>query len=272
MPRALSQVYATALVTGARRGLGAAFAEMLAGEGVEVWGTSRDPRQPGGAIKPIALDLGDTGSIDRAWRQAEDESGGIDLLVNNAGAGVFAPFTSADPAVWEAHMDVLFRGPARLSWHALEAMAARRRGCIVNISSLAAEFPIPFMSGYNAGKAALSALSASLDLEARRMGVTVIDFRPGDIRTDFNQSMTRPSNPSQNPADCALVWSVLEKNIAAAPGPRHAADDLRRALQNGARGTVRSGGVFQARIAPLLARVAPERLRLYILRRYFGLR
>ncbi|MGH8018743.1 MAG: SDR family NAD(P)-dependent oxidoreductase [Opitutaceae bacterium] len=271
MPRALSHIYATALVTGARSGLGAAFVEMLANEGVAVWGTSRDPQQLGGAVKPVALDLGDATSVDRAWRQAENESGGIDLLVNNAGAGVFAPFTHAELSTWEAHMDVLFRGPSRLCWHALRAMSARRRGCIVNVSSLAAEFPIPFMSSYNAGKAALSALSASLDLEARGWGVNVIDFRPGDFRTGFNQSMARPTNPSRVPAGCARVWRALEENIAAAPDARLAAGDLRRALAGKACGIVRTGGVFQARIAPLLARLSPQGLRTRVLRRYFGL-
>ena len=77
----------------------------------------------------------------------------------------------------------------RLSHAALRRMRERQRGCLVNISSLAVEFPLPFMSAYNVAKAGLSALTESLIVETRGTAINVIDFRPGDFRTDFNQAM-----------------------------------------------------------------------------------
>ncbi len=135
------------------------------------------------------------------------------------------------------------------------AMRAQNRGCLVNVSSLAAEFPLPFMSGYNVAKAGLSALSESLLFESRGTEVRIMDFRPGDYRTAFNQAM-QPPNPS---APTARVWRVLDAMLQSAPPPAEAAANLRRALRAGRRGVVRSGSFFQARVAPLAARAPPGR-------------
>ncbi|HKB90857.1 MAG TPA: SDR family NAD(P)-dependent oxidoreductase, partial [Opitutaceae bacterium] len=157
-------------------------------------------------------------------------------------------------------------------------MYARNRGALVNISSLAAEFPIPYMSGYNMVKAGLSALSESLMIEARGTKVIVLDFRPGDYRTDFNQAMQRSApEPTQKThreiveKRLSRTWITLEKNLKAGPPPAHAANTLRDALLRGRSGVVRSGTFFQARLAPFLARLAPSALRRTAQARYFGI-
>lgn len=270
----LSARYRTALVTGAGSGLGAAFSAMLLAEGLRVWGTTRDlARLPAREdFSPVALELGDPGSINAAWEKAEAESGGIDLLVNNAGAAHFGVFCDAGAADWEREFSVLALAPTRLARLAFRAMRSRARGCIVNVTSLAVDFPIPYMSGYNAGKAALAALSASLHLEAAGAGVTVIDFRAGDHRTNFNRAMasTRSSLPASGAP--ARVWARLEQMMAASPTPDAAARSLRHALLRGRGGVVRSGSFFQARVAPALARIAPAPLAAWVHARYFRLR
>jgi short-subunit dehydrogenase len=148
----------------------------------------------------------------------------------------------------------------RLARQAVAAMRARRRGTIVNVTSLAVEFPIPLMSGYNSAKAALAAFSESLLIETAGTGVTVIDFRPGDYRTDFNHAAHRAAGPAGGGAREARVWSRLEALTAAAPAPARAARDLVRALRRGQSGVVRSGGFFQARVAPWGNRLLPAPL------------
>jgi len=272
----LSELYRTALVTGAASGLGAGFVAMLRAEGVEVWGTSRQlSRVPAaGGVHGLALELADESSITAAWAEAERASGGIDLLVNNAGAGRFAPFTALDAPAWDEQMRVLLHGPASLARHALSAMQARGRGCVVNVTSIAAEFPIPYMSGYDAAKAGLAALSAALALECAGSPVSVIDFRPGDYRTGFNDAMRAApdgASPAHDSAP-ARVWRRIEALMHAAPEPARAAADLRRALARSRRGVVRSGSFFQARAAPFLRRFASHRLSAWVQRRYFDLR
>ena len=267
----LSDRYRTAFVTGAASGLGRAFVAMLLAEGVRVWGTSRDPARiaPAAALVPVALDLADPAGAEAALgRAAEQAGGGFDLVINNAGAGVFGEFGAVEFSTWAGQWEAMLTGTFRLTHAAWRQLQARRGGCLVNVSSLAAEFPLPFMAGYNVAKAGLSALSESLIFESRNSAVTVIDFRPGDYRTDFNRNMQTLS-PAFGSRPAA-VWRRLEANLAAAPPPAAAAADLRRALARGRSGIVRSGSFFQARLGPLAARLLPAAVLRAVLARYLG--
>ena len=271
----VSDHYRTACVTGASTGLGRAFADMLLAEGVRVWGTSRDPSRLAALgssadrrFTPIALDLRDAPSIHRIWSAADQDAGGFDILINNAGFGVFGEFARVDFATWEDQLAVMLVHPARLSHLALDGMLARSRGALVNVSSLAAEFPLPFQSAYNMAKSGLSALSESLMIETANTSVAVIDFRPGDYRTDFDASVRRPqSNP---PPRVARAWQAFEALMRSGPAPAHAAAALRRALLRRRSGTVRTGRFFQASLAPFIARFGSLDLKRRIQARYFN--
>ncbi|MDD2764306.1 MAG: SDR family NAD(P)-dependent oxidoreductase [Opitutaceae bacterium] len=273
----LADRYATALVTGASTGLGRAFSDMLLAEGVRVWGTARDPARlparPG--FTPLALELADAATIDRAFQAATAAAGRLDLVINNAGYGLFGAFAEQAFADWQRQVDAMLGQTMHLAQLALRGMRERNRGALVNVSSLAVDFPLPFMSGYNITKAGLSALSESLMIEVSGTGIIVIDFRPGDYRTGFNQAMHRTSGTraaAGSPSGPRLqrVWSSLEAHLRSAPPPERAAGDLRRALIRGRSGTVRSGTFFQAQLAPWLARFAPPGLRRAVMARYFG--
>jgi len=276
----LASRYAHAFVTGASAGLGRAFVEMLLAEGVRVWGTARDVgrltelamRYPA-TFTAVALDLGEPEAAEAAFLRAANSAGGsFDLLVNNAGYGVFGEFAETDFARWQAQLDQMLLATMRLAHVALRGMRQRGRGCIVNVASLATDFPLPFMSGYNVAKAGLSALSESLIFETRGSGVSVVDFRPGDYRTDFNQAMSTASSAANlSHPKARRAWRALERNLDAAPPPSRAAGDLRRVLLRGRSGTVRSGGFFQAKLAPLLARLVPASVTRAAAARYFDL-
>ncbi|MBL9216641.1 MAG: SDR family NAD(P)-dependent oxidoreductase [Opitutaceae bacterium] len=263
--------FRTAFVTGASTGLGRAFCDRLLAEGVEVWGTARDrARLPARAgFHPVVLDLADGAAAEAAFAAAEREAGGFDLVINNAGYGVFGGFADTDFAVWQRQMEVMLVHTARLAHAALRGLVARRRGALVNVSSLAAEFPLPFQPAYNVVKAGLSALSESLMFETQGSGVCVIDFRPGDYRTDFEGSVQRPPQPADPRRD--RVWAAFARMMAGGPAPERAADDLWRALRRGRSGTVRTGRAFQAVVGPFLARLGPLALRRRVLAWYHGL-
>jgi uncharacterized protein len=277
----LADRYRTALVTGASAGLGRAFTLMLLAEGVQVWGTARsaarlaplttDPR-----FSPVVMELEDAAATRSAYEAASAAAGGFDLVINNAGYGVFGPFTEESFDVWERQLRVMLVQPLRVAHLALQEFRARDRGTLVNVASLAVEFPLPYMSGYNTVKAGLSAFSESLLVETAGTGVSVIDFRPGDYRTDFNRTMSQSS--SRAPATAGLaphltrVWRTLESNLESAPTVERGAEDLRRALRRGANGIVRSGSWFQARLAPVVMGWLPSSLRRAVRWRYFNVR
>ncbi|MFI5335874.1 MAG: SDR family NAD(P)-dependent oxidoreductase [Opitutales bacterium] len=267
----LSHRYRTAFVTGASTGLGLAFAEMLRTGGVEIWGTARDtarlPVWPG--FHPVSLELGDADAAEHRFLESERAAGGFDLVINNAGYGVFGAFATTEFAVWQRQLELMLVGTARLSHAALRGLLARRRGALVNISSLAAEFPLPYQSAYNMVKAGLSALNESLMFETEGTGVIVIDFRPGDYRTDFEGSVQRPAAPAD--ARQQRAWQSFGQLMADGPVPAHAAAALYRALLRGRSGTVRTGRFFQAVVSPFLARFGSLGIRRAVIAKYFNL-
>jgi short-subunit dehydrogenase len=272
----LSSRYRTAFITGAGTGLGQAFAEMLLAEGVEVWGTSRDPaRLPQRPhFHGLRLELGDGPAAEKAFVEAERAAGGFDIVINNAGFGAFGSFAHTDFAVWEEQLRVMLVNTARLSQVALRGMLARKRGALVNISSIAGEFGMPYQAIYNTTKAGLSALNESLMYEVKDTGVIVIDFRPGDFRTDFEGSVRKPDQSGADDLQkdrMAKSWQSFTAMMQSGPPPMGAAADLKSALLRGRSGTVRTGRFFQAVAGPFLARFGSLNLKRRIQERYFGL-
>ena len=188
----------TALVTGGSRGLGRGFALALsaAGAKVAVTGTSASALEEataliegaGGVALAIAADVADEGAAAETVASVERALGPIDLLVNNA--GVIGPLTAtedADPAQWWRTLEVNLRGPYLYARAVLSGMVQRRRGRIVNLSSLAGVFAVPYAGAYCASKAALSHWTHSLALELEGTGVTAFAYAPGLVRTGMTE-------------------------------------------------------------------------------------
>jgi short-subunit dehydrogenase len=273
MSAPLSSVYRRAFVTGASTGLGRAFTEMLLAEGLHVWGTSRDAarlgelvQRYGGKFTAVALDLRDGVAAEKVFREA-NATAQFDLVINNAGYGVFGQFAATDFEHWREQMEVMLVNTARLSHAALQSMLARNHGALVNISSLAAEFPLPFQSAYNVAKAGLTALNESLMIETAGTGVIILDVRPGDYRTDFETSVRRPDG--EFTPRMLRTWAAFAAMMQTGPEPAHAAAALRRALLQRRSGTVRTGRFFQAVVGPLLARFGSLPLRRKIQAKYY---
>ncbi len=263
--------YRSALVTGAGSGLGRAFTTALLDEGLSVWGTSRreDSLEARPGLIPALLNLGDSTSIDRLWDRIMEDTGGVDILIANAGYGVFGSFADLGLEEWVRQVDAMLTGNIRLVHRAMRIMGDRSPSAIVLITSLATEFPIPFLSGYNAVKAGLSGLARGLMIESTEGGPTIVDFRPGDYRTSFNRSMDFSATKSSDSDRGQRVGRRLDALMAASPDPNRAACDLLRALSKKRHQVVRSGSFFQARLAPTLSRLLPESWLRAAARNYF---
>lgn len=268
----LSDKYRAAVVTGASSGLGAAFTKMLLAEGLQVWGTSRSPEQmqtrPG--FHPLALDLADGASMARFLEAMQPRWSEVDILVNNAGNGIFNRFEHLEPEQIGEQLRVLLHGPVALCHAALPSFLLRGTGTIVNVASMAREFPLPYFSLYNAAKAGLSNFTRSLQTELAGTGIRMVDFQPGDYRTRFNAEAARPEELALD-EHLAQAWKSLENHLNAAPPPERAARDLRRVLASRRAGPVASGDLFQTRVAPLLRRLLPWNFVEWGMRRYYGL-
>ena len=272
----LKSKYKTAFVTGGSSGLGAEFVKMLLGEGLDVWTTSRkitNIKECPGLHRKV-LDLSDFQSITDVGRDIIKEVPDLDIVINNAGSADFGSFEQCDSDAINRQLNVMLYGPIQLSHIFFKYFRARGHGTIVNITSLAATFPIPYMSIYNTAKAGLASFTRSLELEAgHNSGITIINFEPGDYQTAFNDSMKMGNSYSNETNPRALrAWQQIDKHMASSPHPEHAARKLKKALERGVSCTVTSGSFTQALLAPFLSRFGTWPIIRFALEQYYDLK
>lgn len=237
-----------ALVTGGSSGIGAAIASSLVAEGVVVTGVSRHRGSLPAAAEFVACDLSNTAEVAKLVDFVA--AGDFDLLVNAAGSGEMCGFEETPDAAWEANRWILLEAPRRLMAAMLPARK-NKSGAVVNVTSLAVEFPLPAMAPYNTHKAALAALTESLREEFPK--IQFIDIRPGDIASNFGKDWKIPAG-----APWARAASKQLASMAVAPAPILVARAVVRALRARRAGVVRVGSFFQAVVAPLGARLLPR--------------
>lgn len=263
------------LVTGAGSGIGRAVARRLAAFGFEVVGTVRDAARAQAltqeaaqsrlALTYVPLELT---SVEQIHSLAQRLGGGVDVLVNNAGAGELGSVEEVDAAhvSWQFTVNVL--GPLELT-RALLPGLRQRRGRIVWIGSLAGRLALPFQAHYSATKAATAALSDAMRMELAPYGVTVTCVEPGDIATGFTDAR-RSVVPEGSPyaGRMRACLAAVEEQERSAPAPEVVAAavlDLIRSERPPARRPV---GRW-ARTMALLARLVPDALREAIVRRVY---
>ena len=262
-------------LTGASSGIGRATAEALTRAGHEVWGTSRDPsRVP---VSPnmhaVGLDLLDRGAIADAFGRAWDEAGGFDVVINNAGSGHFGPAEVLAEETLHNQFQLLVFGPLQICQLALRAMREQERGLIINVTSLASRLPVPFTAAYNAAKAAMASFTMTMQLELGDSPIRIVDLQPGDISTEFNDAVVKDASgdPRYNPR-MESAWRVVDRNMKHAPKPAVVAErivGLINEVDPPPRATV--GDTFESVVAPMIFSVLPPRLRVWGLRRYYGI-
>jgi len=184
------------LITGASRGIGAACAAAFRDRGAQLCLTARDQAALASNSTPADLAVpGDITSGDfRAHlvERAVQRFGRIDILINNAGAGLYWPPSTAPLEEVRHLFELNFFAPLGLSQLVLPLMRKQHSGCIVNISSMGGEVVLPWIPLYCASKFALSALTTALRSELSGTGVQAMTVCPGYVATDFKANAAGP--------------------------------------------------------------------------------
>ncbi|MEU9026697.1 SDR family NAD(P)-dependent oxidoreductase [Streptomyces sp. NPDC048383] len=185
----------TVLITGAGAGLGAAFARGFAAKGCDLILVARDKAR----LESVAAELGGAFGVDCEVLPADlldarqcaavadrlaDPDRPVDVLVNNAGFGLAAPFPYNPIEDEERMLDLLVKVPLRLTHALLPGLRARRRGAVLNVASVAGLLPT---GTYGAAKAWVTAFSESLRVDMEPYGVRVLAVVPGFTRTEFQE-------------------------------------------------------------------------------------
>jgi uncharacterized protein len=250
-----------ALVTGASSGIGEQFARQLSemGHRVALVARREEPlaqlaEELGGKERAVALptDLASAQERDRLAARLEELGAHVEVLVNNAGYGIFRPFADAGRDAELQQVRVLVEAVVDLTARYLPGMKQRGRGTIINLSSTAGFQALPYNAGYSAAKAYVLLLSEAVHAEAKERGVTVTAVCPGPVPSGFQES-----SDASYFADRLPKFTFVE--------PERVARDALRAAAQGQISVIPGGPQVRAAFAP--NRVLPRWLTLPVSKR-----
>jgi NAD(P)-dependent dehydrogenase (short-subunit alcohol dehydrogenase family) len=239
MPLRNSDVW---FITGCSTGFGRELAKLVLERGYRAVITARDPAKirdltagHEGRALALKLDVTDKAEVAEAVKQAEAKFGSIDVLVNNAGYGYIGALEESEEAEVRALMETNFFGLARMIHAALPGMRRRRRGSIVNISSIGGLVGFPGVGYYNASKFAVEGLSEALSKEVAPLGIKVLVVEPGPFRTDWAGRSLKKS--SQHIPEYAESAGAFRERIEGGSGkqvgdPVRAGEAIIKALES----------------------------------------
>jgi 3-oxoacyl-[acyl-carrier protein] reductase len=187
----------TAIVTGASKGIGYAIAEALASAGVNVMICARNEDEVQSAARKldeassssvagVSCDMRSFESVQRLVSATVERFGGVDILINNAGVGSFAPIDQISVESWHQILETNLNGVFYACHETIPHMRKRGEGWIINIGSLAGKNPMPGGAAYNASKFGLLGFSEAMMLDVRDYGIRVSCIMPGSVETHFN--------------------------------------------------------------------------------------
>jgi NAD(P)-dependent dehydrogenase (short-subunit alcohol dehydrogenase family) len=208
----------TVLITGCSSGIGYATCLVFARNNFMTYGSVRDiskaekiqeitnsEKLP---LKIVRLDVNDGESIRIAIQSIVSDSGRIDVLINNAGYGMFGPIEEISIEEIKKQFETNFFGIIRLIKAIVPIMRKQRSGTIVNISSMVGRFGVPLNAAYVSSKFALEGLSESISFELEEFGIKVILVEPGVVKTDFFQNLKIKGTDAKSP-----YYKLMDRRI-----------------------------------------------------------
>jgi len=206
-----------AIVTGGTKGIGRGIAAALARAGTDICISARHEQEIVAAVAELSeigegrvtgavCDVRDYDEVKALFDHTVMEFGGVDILINNAGIGIFVPVEDMSPEDFRAVLETNLFGVFYCCHEAIPLLKKRGGGYIINISSLAGTNAHPQMAAYNASKFGLNGFSEALMQEVRHDGIKVSYIMPGSVNTEFGGDEANDSKSWQlQPEDIARV-------------------------------------------------------------------
>jgi short-subunit dehydrogenase len=264
------------LVTGASTGIGLACATALHAAGHTVYGSSRDlGRLKSVPFKAIELDVTSDSSAKTAIKKIVDTEGKIDVLVNNAGNGVAGPAYAMPVDYAKKQFEVNFFGVVRMCGTVLPYMIEKNEGLIINISSLAGLFGLPYQSMYCASKFAVEGYSQSLRMELASTKIKIALLNPGDFKSDFTANREKvPFTVKNEKLETEFNAAVagMEKDESVGSDPALIGKKLCQIVDSSSLSHNYLVGKFDQTMVPGLKRILPKSIFIKLMNDHYGIK
>ena len=268
-----------ALITGCSSGIGRALANAFKSAGYTVWASARKTEDVAALTTAgfiaVQLDVNDGPALEQLSERINQQHGGLDVLINNAGYGAMGPLLDGGVQAMQRQFETNVFAVVGVT-RAMFGVLLRAKGIVVNIGSVSGVLVTPFAGAYCASKAAVHALSDALRMELAPFGVRVMEVQPGAIASSFARNAGHEAEQlitEQSP------WFPLREGIRArakasqdnpTPASEFAAGLLKAVQQSKPPRLIRLGN--GSRALPLMAGLLPKGLLESALMRRFGLR
>ena len=174
------------LITGGSSGIGKSIGEFLSDKNYKVYGTSRNPDNYKDSKFPIvALDVADNNTIKKCVESVIKIEGKIDVLINNAGAGITGPIEETPETEIKRNFETNFFGPIAVIKAVLPQMRKQNSGLIINVTSIAGYMGLPYRGIYSASKGALEIITEAFRMEIKDFNIQMTNIAPGDFATNI---------------------------------------------------------------------------------------
>lgn len=250
------------LITGASSGLGKATASFLSAHDFCVLGTSRDPKKYNldAGFELLPFDLNQPETAQQLVNQVMEKAGRIDVLINNAGAGITGPVEETDLSSIQSHFSTNLFGPLALTQKVLPVMREQKSGLIINITSIGGYMGLPFRGMYSASKGALGIVSEAVRMEVKRFGIDVVTLAPGDYATDIASRRIYSPLKKDSPYHKIYKFSLdtINEHVDQGSDPDDFARMVHKIIRRKKRKVHYRSGTFLQKLSLLLKRILPD--------------
>lgn len=250
------------LITGASSGLGKATASYLSAKDFRVFGTSRAPKKykSDAGFELLPFDLNQPETAQSLVDQVIEKAGRIDVLINNAGAGILGPVEETDVSAIQSHFTTNLFGPLALVQKVLPVMREQKTGLIINITSIGGYMGLPYRGIYSASKGALGIVSEAVRMEVKRFGVDVVTLAPGDYATDIAARRIYSPLKKESPYHDVYKFSLdtIDEHVDQGGDPNDFARMVHKIIIRKKRNVHYSSGSFLQKLSLLLKRILPD--------------
>jgi short-subunit dehydrogenase len=262
------------LITGGSSGIGKSVGEHLTNKGFKVYGTSRHPEKYSQSIFPILkLDVKNIETIQESIKTIIEKEGRIDVLVNNAGAGITGPIEEIPEAEIKANFETNFFGPINVIKAVLPQMRKQHSGLIINITSIAGYMGLPYRGIYSASKGALEIVTEAFRMELKDFNIKMTNIAPGDFATNIAAGRYHAplldNSPYKKPYGDTL--NLMNTHVDSGSDPIMMAQAVLRVINTKNPKVHYKIGAFMQKFSIVLKRVLPDKVYEKMLMKHYKL-
>lgn len=262
------------LITGGSSGIGKSIGEFLSNKDFVVYGTSRNPeRYADSKFKLVKLDVSNLDSITQSVNHIIETEGRLDVLINNAGAGITGPIEETPDEEILRNFETNLFGPIKVIKAVLPQMRSQNSGMIINVTSIAGYMGLPYRGVYSASKGALELITEAFRMEIKAFNIHMCNVAPGDFATNIAagryHAPIKEDSPYQETYSNTL--KLMDAHVDEGKDPELMARAVYQIIETEHPKIHYKIGNFMQKFSIVLKRTLPDKLYEKMLMKHFGL-